>query len=131
MKVKDLGSGTYFGVKVEQANGGAQIEAARTARARIKVQDSFAVFDGRAVGVAVKNGREPCSRRIEVERADVVEKIDVVSLEEKDVRFGQAATGACAIHVAAHGMHGGNFGERFEDRGIAHVAEVENVVHTG
>ena len=79
--------------------------------------------------MAVKNGRELCGSRIEAECADVVEKVEVVTFEEEDIGFGQAAASALAIHVAPHCVHRSNFCEQFENRSIANVAKVKDVVN--
>lgn len=87
------------------------------------------MLDSGAVRVAVEDCGEFCVVRIEAQRREIVQKVDVVAFEEKNIGFRQMACGAGAVDVAADCVDWSNFRERLEDRPIADVAEMENVVH--
>jgi len=78
--------------------------------------------------VAIEDDGKFCCSRVEVERTDVVQQVEVVSFEKEDFGFRQAAARTLAIDVAAHGMEGSYLFEFFENGWFADVAEVKDVL---
>lgn len=108
-----------------------QIETARAAGARVKVEHAPALLNGRAMRVTVKHRREFCRRGVQRKHIEIVQQIEIVALEEQNVGGRQFARRAGAVDIAAHGMHGRDAHKFLEDSAIAYVAEVQNVVDTG
>ena len=125
-----------FAVHSERADGDGEVEAAGAAGAGVEVEDTAFVGDAGDVGVAVENGCESPGHGIKMEGVQVVEHVDVAGFllqifDEDDFGFGEFATGAFTVDVAADGGYGGDFAQLFEDGDFSDVAEVEDVVYAG
>jgi hypothetical protein len=115
----------------QQADGHWEFEAARAAGAGIEVEHSLFVYEVGDMRVAVEHGGEPSGCWIEVERAQVVEHVDIAVGDEDDFGFGEFAARAFAIDIAAYGCDWSDLAQLFEDGDFADVAEVKDAVDTG
>jgi len=125
-----------FAVHSERADGDGEVEAAGAAGAGVEVEDTAFVGDAGDVGVAVENGCESPGHGIKMEGVQVVEHVDVAGFllqifDEDDFGFGEFATGAFTVDVAADGGYWGDFAEVVEDGDFAYVAQVKNARDTG
>lgn len=118
-------------VDFEQADGDRQIETARTAGTRIEVKHAFLGGVIRHVRVAEENGGEFGGGRIEVERCQIVQHVEVVIGGEIDLGRRQIGAGAFAVGVAVNGGDGRDARQSLQDRGLADIAHVENVIDAG
>lgn len=69
---------------------------------------------------------EPCRFRIEIERRDVVQYVEVRSTHFNDLGRGQGGCPLGGIDVAANGYRRRNRAQRFEHVRVANVAGVNN-----
>ncbi len=117
-------------LKHQNADGRREFETARSAGTGIEIENALLVLYLCSVRVAVEDDGEFCCGGVEVQRADIVQQVEVVTFEEKHFGFRQTAGRAFAIDVAAHGMDRSNARERFEDGGVADITEVKDVFDT-
>src|SRR5215469_17988774 len=73
--IDDLRSKRAIRGDVQVADGDLEVEAAGTTGARIEVEHALMRPDGCLVGMAVEYGRKFGRRRVEVERAEIVQQV--------------------------------------------------------
>jgi len=118
-------------VYVQVAHRHIEVEAPRTAGTGIEIEHSPVAADAGYVRVPVEDRGKLRSRRVQVQRADVVQQVEVSALDEQDFRFGQAGARSFPVDVAAHRGDGRDPAQGLEDFGVAHIAEVKNALHAG
>lgn len=72
-----------------------------------------------------------CGSRVKVQSIQVVQHINVMAFEKKNLSFREAAARAGVIDVSSHRRDGRNFQKGFEDGWIAHVAKMQNLIDAG
>jgi hypothetical protein len=105
-----------------------ELESARAGAAGIEVEHSVSLFHFGLVAVAVNDGAESGSFRLQVELREIVEEVDEDATDFYDFGSGQFAAPGFGIHVAANRGDGSDATERVEDLASADVAGVKNVV---
>jgi hypothetical protein len=81
--------------------------------------------------VAAENDREFGSGGIKMERAQIVEKVEVAIFDKQDFSFREMAARAAIVHVSTNGSDRGDFAQGIKDDRIADVAEMEDAFNAG
>jgi len=127
----NLGVRLFFGFDREQADCDWQLEATWTAGAWIEVEHVFFVVNRWPMRVAVEDSGKLCGDGIEMQRAEIVQQVDVVTLKQEYIGFGQATARALGVDVAADCMDGSDFFQCLEDGRSADVAQMQDVIDAG
>ena len=81
--------------------------------------------------VSVENGREVRGSGVETQRAQIVQKIQVMIFEQEHVGLWQPAAAAVAVDIAADGVDRSHRSQVFENGVFADVAKVQDLVDSG
>ena len=108
-----------------------EIEAAGAAGAGIEVENAVAAVEVGHVRVAEEDGGKFSGGGVQVQGLEIVEHVDIAAGDEGHFGLRQLAAGAFAVHVAADGGDGGDLAQILENGGLAHVAEVEDLLDAG
>lgn len=127
----DLRQQPAIGFNRQNPDSDGQIEAPRTAGTGIEIENICVLLDMRTVGVAVQHGRKLCRGRVEPESRTVMQQIEIVALKEEDICLRKPAARTAPVIVAANGMYGCNLCKVCKDTGLAHIAEVQDMIHVG
>lgn len=120
-----------FGRDIQKADCHRQFKAPRPAGTGIEEEYAFATLDMRLMRVSVENCREARRGGIEAQRAEIVQKVEVLLFEKEHVGHGQATARPRAVNVASDGVNRSYFSEFFENGVFADVAEMQDVVDGG
>lgn len=129
--MRNSGFEIALGGDSEEGYGNRKIEAARTAGARVEVEDAFTGVEIRRVGVAGENRGEAAGGWVEAQGFEVVEHVDVAAFGEGDLGLRQLGALPFPVDIAANGGDGRDLAQFFKDGEIAHVATVEDPVDAG
>ncbi len=113
-------------LEMQKADCDRQLEAVWPAGAWIEVEHSLMAPDCRLVRMAIEYSGELGCGRVKMERTDIVEKVDVTSLDKQDFRFRQARARTRLIDVATYRGYGSDFAEGIENFRVSNVAEVQD-----
>lgn len=102
-------------VDLKQPDRDWQIEPTWPARSGIKIEHTLITSDPGLMRVSEQNSRKLCHGRVQVQRMQVVEHVDILALEQHDFCFRQLAARAAPIHIATDRRNGGDFLQGFDN----------------
>ena len=114
----------------DQGQGYGEVEATGTGAAWVEVDDSIAGIDRGLVGVAADDHGDAGDFGVYIEIVDGMDEVENVALQLDCFGFGELGACALRVYVAADAGYGGNVAECVEDRWVADVSCVEDVVDT-
>jgi hypothetical protein len=115
----------------QQSDRDRQFETPWAAGAGIEISDSPVPLDERLVRMAVEHHGKFSGSRVKVQSTQVVQHVNIMAFEKKNLSFRESAAWAGVIDISAHRSDGRNFQKGFEDGGIAHVAKMQNLIDAG
>jgi len=113
---------------LQQPNRNRQIEPPRPAASRIEIKHAFPPINIGRMRMPGKHGGKLGCRGIEVQRLQVVQKIEIATFKQNDLCFGQFSAWTVSIDIAANRSDGCNLLQLAQDGDFAHIAEVQDVV---
>ena len=112
----------------EQSHRHWQLKSARPATSWIEIEHTLARVRGWRMGMSEKHRRKLRRRRVQMQRAQVMQHVEIVPFRQHHFGLRQLAAWSLAIHIAANRRHRRNRLELMQNENLAHIAQMQNAL---